>query len=121
MVEHRVVLGHVVSFKGVEVNKAKADVIQSLPYLKCVKEVRSFLGHGGFYRRFTKDFSKITSPLCALFTRDTLFDFNEDCKRAFDQLKLKLTTTQIVQPFNWALPFKLICDASDEAVAVVLG
>jgi len=47
--------------------------------------------------------------------------FNDDCMRAFDQLKLKLTTSPIVQPANWALPFELMCDASDKAVGAVLG
>jgi len=82
--------------------------------------VRSFLGHVGFYRRFIKDFSKIASPLCSLFTKDASFDFNDNCMRAFDQLKLKLTTSPIVQPLNWALPFELMCDASDKAVGAVL-
>jgi len=75
-----------VSSKGLEVDKAKIDIIQSLSYPKCVKEVRSFLGHVGFYRRFMKDFSKIGSPLCALLVKDALFDFNENCRRVFDQL-----------------------------------
>jgi len=52
--------------------------------------------------------------------KDALFDFNEDCRRAFDQLKLKLITTPTVQPPNWAIPFELICDASDKAVGAVL-
>ena len=81
MVEHRLVLGHVVSSRGLEVDKAKVDIIQSLPYPKCVKDVRSFLGHVGFYRRFIKDFSKIASPLCALLAKDVPFDFNENCMR----------------------------------------
>ena len=102
-------------------NKAKADIIQSLPYPQCVKEVRSFLRQVGFYRRFIKDFSKIASPLCALLTKDALFDFDEDCRRAFDQLKLKFTTTPIVQPPNSALPFELMCDASDKAARAILG
>ena len=64
--------------------------------------MRSFLGHVGFYRRFIKDFSKIASPLCALLAKDVSFNFNDDCMRAFDQLKLKLATLPIVQPPNWA-------------------
>jgi len=121
MVEHGVVLGHVVSSKGLEVHKAKVDIIQSLPYPKCIKEVRSFQGHVGFDRRFIKDFSKIASPLCALLAKDALFNFNENCGRAFDQLKLKLTTTLIVQAPNWALSFELMYDATDKAAGVVLG
>ena len=98
MVQHGVVLGHVVSSRGLEVDKAKVDIIQSLPHPRCVKDVRSLLGHVGFYRRFIKDFSKIASPLCALLAKDASFDFNDDCMRAFDHLKLKLTTSPIVQP-----------------------
>jgi len=41
--------------------------------------------------------------------------------QAFDELKMKLTTTPIVQPLNWALPFELMCDASDKAIGAVLG
>ena len=62
--------------------------------------MRSFLGHVGFYRRFIKDFSKIASPLYALLAKDASFDFNDDCMRAFDQLKLTLTSPPIVQPPN---------------------
>jgi len=100
MVEHEVVLGHVVSSRGLEVDRAKVDIIQSLTYLKCVKDVRSFLGHVGFYRRLIKDFSKIASPLCALLAKDVPFDFKENCMRAFDQLKLTVTSPPIVQPPN---------------------
>jgi len=49
MVEQGIVLGHVVSSRGLEVDKAKIDVISSLPYPSCVREIRSFLGHVGFY------------------------------------------------------------------------
>jgi len=121
MVTQGIVLGHIVSAKGIEVDKAKVDVIQNLPYPSSVKSVRSFLGHAGFYRRFIKDFSKIAAPMCRLLQQDVTFHFDESCKEAFDKLKNALTSAPILQPPNWDLPFELMCDASDMAVGAVLG
>ncbi|KAH9659131.1 hypothetical protein KPL70_023750 [Citrus sinensis] len=109
------------SARGIEVDKAKIDVIKSLPYPTCVREVRSFLGHAGFYRRFIKDFSKIAQPLCKLLQKDVTFDFNKACKVAFDKLKELLTSAPIIQPPDWSLPFEIMCDASNYAVGAVLG
>ncbi|GKB04484.1 DNA helicase [Tanacetum coccineum] len=73
-----IVLGHKISGKGIEVDKAKIDVIAKLPYPSNVKGVRSFLGHAGFYRRFIKDFSMISKLMTQLLMKDTKFDFSED-------------------------------------------
>ncbi|GJR98514.1 reverse transcriptase domain-containing protein [Tanacetum coccineum] len=73
-----IVLGHKISRKGIEVDKAKIDVIAKLPYPSNVKGVRSFLGHTGFYRRFIKDFSMISKPMTQLSMKDVKFDFSED-------------------------------------------
>jgi hypothetical protein len=62
MVKKGRVLGHVISERGIEVDKAKVETVEQLPPLMDVKSLRSFLGHVGFYRRFIKDFSKITKP-----------------------------------------------------------
>ena len=121
MVKQGIVLGHVISSRGIEVDKAKVDTIQSLPYPTSVQEVRSFLGHVGFYRRFIKDFSKIALPLCKLLQKDVTFEFDEECKKAFDKLKELLTSTPVIQPPDWNVPFEIMCDASDYAVGAVLG
>ena len=121
MVDQGIILGHIVSSRGIEVDKAKIEVIKSLPYPASVREVRSFLGHAGFYRRFIKDFSKITQPLCRLLQKDVVFEFDESCKGAFDKLKDMLTSASIIQPPNWNLPFEIMCDASNHAVGAVLG
>ncbi|GJT67728.1 hypothetical protein Tco_1019208 [Tanacetum coccineum] len=73
MVKEEIVFGHKVSGVGLEVDKAKIDVISKLPPPTNVKGIRSFLGHDGFYRRFFKDFSKITRPLTKLLEKDTPF------------------------------------------------
>ncbi|RVW23417.1 putative mitochondrial protein [Vitis vinifera] len=62
----RIVLGHIISKQGIEVDKAKVELIVKLPSPTTVKGVRQFLGHAGFYRRFIKDFSKLARPLCEL-------------------------------------------------------
>ena len=121
MVNHGIVLGHIVSAKGIEVDKAKIDVIHSLPYPTNVREVRSFLGHAGFYRRFIKDFSKVATPLCELLKKDVVFEFSDECKLAFDTLKNHLTAAPIIKAPDWSLPFEIMCDASDYAVGAVLG
>ena len=121
MVEQGIFLGHVVSSREIEVDKAKVDTIQSLPYPTSVQEVRSFLGHAGFYRRFIKDFSKIALPLCKLLQKDVAFEFEEACKKTFDKLKELLTSTLVIRPPDRNVPFEIMCDASDYVVGEVLG
>ncbi|KAM2224152.1 hypothetical protein ACFXTI_018049 [Malus domestica] len=121
MVKHGIVLGHSISSKGIEVDKAKIDVIARLPPLTSVKGVRSFLGHAGFYRWFIKDSSKISRSLCNLLAKDAPFNFDEACLEAFNKLKSLLTSAPIIAAPDWGLPFELMCDASDYAVGAVLG
>jgi hypothetical protein len=103
------------------VDKAKVDAIEKMPCPKDIKGIRSFLGHAGFYRRFIKDFSKISRPLTNLLQKDIPFVFDDDCLEAFETLKKALIYTPIVQPPDWTLTFESMCDASDYVVGAVLG
>nr|GEV04570.1 reverse transcriptase domain-containing protein [Tanacetum cinerariifolium] len=116
-----IVLGHKISKSGIEVDRAKVDVIAKLPHPTTVKGVRSFLGHAGFYRRFIQDFSKIARPMTHLLEKETPFVFSKECVDAFNTLKKKLTEASILVVPDWNLPFKLMCDASDFAIGAVLG
>ena len=121
MVREGIVLGHLVSKRGIEVDRDKIEVIEQLPPPTNVKGVRSFLGHAGFYRHFIKDFSHIARPLINLLTKDAPFEFDDECLNAFQILKKALISAPIIQPPDWSLPFEIMCVASDYAVGVVLG
>lgn len=114
-------MGHIISTIGIKVDKAKIDIIRSLRPPTCVREVRSFLGHIGFYRRFIKDFSKISRPLTRLLQKEVAFVFDEECTQVFQKLKELMSTPPIIQPPNWDFPFVLMCDGSDYAIGAVLG
>ena len=107
--------------KGIEVDQSKIELISKLPTPKTVKEVRSFLGHAGFYRRFIQNFSTISRPLCNLLAKDAVFEWTPKCKESFRTLVSKLTSAPIIQSPDWSLPFEIMCDASNHAVGAVLG
>ncbi|RDY00192.1 Retrovirus-related Pol polyprotein, partial [Mucuna pruriens] len=100
MVTEGIVLGHLVSNRGIEVDKAKIDIITSLPNPASVREVRSFLGHAGFYKRFIKNFSTLALPLSKLLQKDVEFNFDQPCIEAFQELKNRLTSAPILQAPN---------------------
>ena len=78
-----------------------------------VKGIRSFLGHAGFYRRFIKDFSKISRPLCRLLEKYAKFDFDESCRSAFEEIKSRLVSASIMLTPDLSNEFEIMCDASD--------
>ncbi|GKC02789.1 reverse transcriptase domain-containing protein [Tanacetum coccineum] len=115
MVKEGIVLGHKISKSVIEVDRAKVDVIAKLPPSNTVKEIRSFLGHVSFYRRFIQDSSKIAWPMTHLLEKDTPLLFSSECQSSFEILKKKLTEAPILVSPDWDLPFELMCDASDFA------
>nr|GEU66707.1 reverse transcriptase domain-containing protein [Tanacetum cinerariifolium] len=121
MVKEGIVLGHKISKKGIEVDKAKIKVISKLPHPTTVKRIRSFLGHAGFYRRFIKDFSKISRPMTHLLEKNSPFIFSNECIQAFRTLKEKLIEAPIIIASNLDQLFELMCDASDYSIGDVIG
>src|SRR3954466_13397259 len=121
MVQKGIVLGHIISKDGIQVDKAKVDLISNLPPPRNIKGIRLSLGHAGFYRRFIQNFSHIARPLSKLLGKDVPFDFDHSCLIAFNQLKKELSSAPIIRPPDWTLPFEIMCDASDYAIGSVLG
>ena len=121
MVQEGIVLGHKISARGIEVDKAKIDVIEELPSPVNVKGIRSFLGHAGFYKNFIKDLSKIAKPSSNLLNKDVVFKFDEECLAEFQTLKDILVLALVITTSGWSKEFELMCDASDYAVGAALG
>nr|GEY30460.1 reverse transcriptase domain-containing protein [Tanacetum cinerariifolium] len=97
MVKEGIVLDHKISKNGIEVDKAKVDVIAKMPHATTVKGIRRFIRHANFYRRFIFDFSKIARPMTRLLEKDTSFFFSKECIEAFQTLKKKLTEEPILE------------------------
>ena len=113
MVTKGIVLGHQISAARLEIDQAKVFVIETLLPPTTLKGIIIFLGHAGFYKRFIKDFSKISRPLCRLLEKDVKFDFYESCKSTFEEIKSILVTTTIMETPGWNKEFEIMCDAND--------
>jgi hypothetical protein len=98
IVREEILLGHLVSERGIEVNRTKLEVIEQLHPPVNVRGIRSFLGHAGFYRRFIKDFSHIARPLTNILAKDIPFEFDDACLKSFNILKKALIFAPIIQP-----------------------
>ena len=121
MVREGIVLGHLVSERGIEVDRAKIEVIEQLPPPVNIKGIHSFLGHAGFYHRFIKDFSHIAKPLANLLAKVVPFELDDACFKSFNILKKAHIPAPIIQPPDLSLPFEIMCDASDYVVGAILG
>jgi hypothetical protein len=98
MVQEGIVVGHKISEKGIEVDKAKIEMIEQLPPPTNVKGIHSFLGHAGFYQRFIQNYSQIARPLTHLLAKDNPFIFTEEFLQSFHTLKNALISAPVIQP-----------------------
>ncbi|WVZ50239.1 hypothetical protein U9M48_001513 [Paspalum notatum var. saurae] len=89
-------LGHVISNGGIAVDQSKVSEVQNWKIPEDVKDIRSFLGLAGYYRRFIEGFSKIAKPMTALLEKNIKFQWTSACQKAFEELKKRLTTAPVL-------------------------
>ena len=121
-----VYLGHVVSSQGVATDPDKTAIVRDWAAPTTVKQVRSFLGFAGYYRRFIPAFSKVAAPLHQLLQGQANrpsapIQWTADCQVAFDNLKQALLSAPILAFADFQLPFKLYTDASLDGLGAVLA
>lgn len=114
-------LGHLITKEGVKPNPDKIRCIQNFPQPTNQKEIKSFLGLAGYYRRFISNFAKLSKPLTKLLQKDVPFAFDSECKKSFEELKQTLTSTPVLIYPNFDETFLLTTDASAFAIGAVLS
>jgi len=114
-------LGYVLSPSGLTMSDAKVKTIQEWLEPKKVKDIQSFLGFANFYRRFIFNYSDIVIPLTPLTRKDTPWNFDENCRKAFNTLKQAFISAPILT--HWVLDAQLVVetDASDYTLAAILS
>jgi len=90
-------LGHVVSECGIETDPGKTEVIREWPVPKTIRDVRAFLGLGGYYRRFVPNFACIAGPLHSMVAKGKIFLWTPEAQQSFDRLKLALTSPAVLE------------------------
>ena len=114
-------LGYVLSPSGLTMSNTKVKTIQEWPEPKKVKDIQSFLGFANFYRCFIFNYSDIVIPLTCLTRKNTPWNFDNNCRIAFNTLKQAFTSAPILM--HWVLDTQLIVetDVSDYALAAILS
>ncbi|KAF5778414.1 putative nucleotidyltransferase, Ribonuclease H [Helianthus annuus] len=113
-------LGHVISAQGIEVDPDKIKSIQNWPTPQTVKDVRSFLGLSGYYRRFIHHYASIAGPLSDLLKKDQ-FVWTSLQEEAFCKLKTLLSTTPVLRLPDFSKPFTVETDASGTGIGAILS
>ena len=119
--KHVSFLGHVVSEDGIGTDPEKVRAIMEWPTPINLREVRSFVGLCCYYRRFVRDFAKISSPLHAMTKKGEIFRWTDACQEAFQRLKDTLVSAPILAMPSDEGMFLLDTDASNHSVGAVLS
>lgn len=115
-------LGHVITPEGIKPNPSKIEVIEKYPIPKTQKEIKSFLGLIGYYRRFISNFAKIVAPITKCLKKNSKVNHqDEEYIQSFELCKELLMNAPILAYPDFAKPFKLTTDASMVAIGSVLS
>lgn len=126
-------LGFLISQKGIQTNPKKVEAIVNFPYPKTLKDLRSFLGLSGYYRRFVKDYAKIAKPLTNLLRGEEgrvsrnlsskkVIEVDGPARTAFDKIKNILASRDVILTYpDFDKNFELTTDASNHAIGAVLS
>lgn len=113
-------LGHVISKEGVAMNTKKIQTVVDWPLPKNFTHLREFLGLAGYYRRFIRNFAKLSAPLTSLLKANNTFVWTDSSTVAFNLLKEALTSALVLALPNFDIPFVIETDASGSGIGVVL-
>jgi hypothetical protein len=113
-------LDHTISQSGIAIDPDKVQEVMNWKPPTTVRQIRSFLGLAGFYRRFIPDFSRIAKPITELLKKEAKFVWGQKCEDAFHALRQHLTTAPVLAQPDSSKPFDVYCDASGTGLGCVL-
>lgn len=114
-------LGHIVSTDGIKPNPMKIEAIQKFPIPKTQKDIKSFLGLLGYYRKFIPNFAQLTKPMTSCLKKGKPVIISEDYTNTFNTCKTILMNDPILQYPDFSKPFILTTDASNVALGAILS
>lgn len=114
-------LGYIITDQGVKPDPKKVQCVSNFPILANQKELKSFLGLSGYYRKFVPNYGKISKPLTSLLKKDVDFQWSDLCQKAFEDLKTILVTEPSLQNPDFTRTFNLTYDASNYSIGCILS